>query len=244
MAERALDLPPGFTQVRLRESRDAFAHAQEIAAQAGAATLVQVSRYDLIEFAVVLEPDEPLASARRAFFAGMHALADALAVHAPPERDLAFHWPDAIELDGARLGGARLAWPRDCPEDETPDWLVFGAMLRAADMTHVDPGFAPGASTLLAEGFEAIDSDLIAESFARHLLTAFDRWNEKGFRAVGEDYLARLPKSIAAARRIIDSNGDLLVSLPAGGAPERHSLKAALEAATWYDPALRMPRTN
>jgi len=38
--------------------------------QAGAGTLVWVRRYDLVEFAVVLEPDEPLVSARRAFFAG------------------------------------------------------------------------------------------------------------------------------------------------------------------------------
>ncbi len=42
------------------------------------------------------------------------------------------------------------------------------------------PGFAPGATTLVAEGFELIDGDLIVESFARHLLTAFDRWNGKG----------------------------------------------------------------
>ena len=34
------------------------------------------------------------------------------------------------------LGGGRLGWPADCGEDDVPAWLVFGAMLRAADMMH------------------------------------------------------------------------------------------------------------
>ena len=53
---------------------DAFAHATTIAAEAGAGTLVHVGRFDLVEFAVVLEPEEPLRTARRAFYAGMVAL--------------------------------------------------------------------------------------------------------------------------------------------------------------------------
>ena len=58
--DQTLDLPPGYTLVALRELGDAFAHGCEIAAEAGAGTLVWVRRYDLVEFAVVLEPDEPL----------------------------------------------------------------------------------------------------------------------------------------------------------------------------------------
>ena len=75
---RTLDLPSPFRLVMLREVGDAFAHAAEL----GAGTLVFVGRFDLAEFAVVLEPDEPLASARRAFYAGMVALGDALAAAA------------------------------------------------------------------------------------------------------------------------------------------------------------------
>src|SRR5256885_651691 len=81
-----LDLPPGYTLVPLREHGDAFVHGCAIASDSGAGALVWVRRYDLVEFAVVLEPDEPLLSARRAFFAGMNAAADAIAAHCPPER--------------------------------------------------------------------------------------------------------------------------------------------------------------
>jgi hypothetical protein len=37
-----LDLPPGFREIPLREHRDAFSHAQAIAAEEGAGTLVWV----------------------------------------------------------------------------------------------------------------------------------------------------------------------------------------------------------
>src|SRR5215831_680468 len=109
----ALDLPPPYRLVTLREVGDAFAHARATAADEGAGTLVWVGRFDLVEFAVVLEPEEPLRAARRAFYAGMAALADALAVHAPPEKPIGFDWPDAVQVDVGLVGGGRLAWPQD-----------------------------------------------------------------------------------------------------------------------------------
>lgn len=96
VADRDLMLPTVFNAVRLREAGDAFAHAQTIAAKSGAGTLVHVGRFDSAEFALVLEPEEPLCSARRVFYAGMTALADALAAHAAPETAIGIEWPDAI----------------------------------------------------------------------------------------------------------------------------------------------------
>ena len=55
-----LALPPLYTAVRLRELGDAFAHAAAIAGERGAGTLVHVGRFDVAEFALVLEPEEPL----------------------------------------------------------------------------------------------------------------------------------------------------------------------------------------
>jgi hypothetical protein len=241
--EQTLDLPPGYTLVALREAGDAFAHGCAIAAAAGAGTLVWVRRYDLVEFAVVLEPDEPLVSARRAFFAGMNAVADAIAAHCPPEREVKFDWPDAILFDEGLLGGARLGWPADCAEDEVPAWLVFAVILRAADMAHISEVQAASGVSLLSEGFEMIDTDAIIESFARHLMTAFDRWNERGFEAIARDYLDRLAARGEGERRGIDGNGDLLVRAPVGKEPpQRSSLVEALGRAAWYDPQARGPK--
>lgn len=241
-AEQGLDLPPGYTLVALRELGDAFAHGCEIAGDAGAGTLVWVRRYDLVEFAVVLEPDEPLRSARRALFAGMNAVGDAIAAHCPPERDVSFDWPDTIRFDGGLLGGARLGWPKDCAENDVPAWLVFGVMLRAADMAHVTEVQAAAGVSLLGEGFQLVDTDAIIESFARQLMSAFDRWNERGFEPIARDYLERLPRRAPGERRGIDVNGDLLVRPESGGVPARQSLVEALAAASWYDPRERGPK--
>jgi hypothetical protein len=104
MAEQ-IQLPPPFTLVRLRESGDAFAHACRIAPESGAGTLVYVGRFDLAEFAVVLEPTEPLTTARRVFYAGMVALTDALRAYAPPAKEVAVDWPDTVRIDGGLVGG-------------------------------------------------------------------------------------------------------------------------------------------
>ncbi|MEI9806349.1 MAG: biotin/lipoate--protein ligase family protein [Pseudolabrys sp.] len=115
-----LSLPPLFTQVRLREVGDAFAHAKSVAAEQGAGTLVYVGRFDLAEFAVVLEPEEPLAQARLAFYAGMVGLADALSTQALPETSINIEWPGSISVNAGLVGGAQLAWPQGTAEDETP----------------------------------------------------------------------------------------------------------------------------
>src|SRR3546814_6373268 len=139
-AARALDVPPPYDVVTLREVGDAFAHACAIAGESGAGTLVWVRRYDLAEFAVVLEPEETLAAARRAFYVGMNALADALSFHAPPERPVSFDWPDAIRIDGVVVGGGRLGWPDEASEDEIPSWLVFSGMFRTFAIHAGEPG--------------------------------------------------------------------------------------------------------
>ncbi len=241
-AEEPLDLPPGYTLVALREHGDAFAHACDIASETGAGTLIWVRRYDLVEFAVVLEPDEPLASARRAFFAGMNAAADAIAVHCPPERQVEFTWPDTILFDGGVLGGARLGWPKDCGETDVPAWLVFGVILRAADMAHIGEAEAASGVALLNEGFEMVDTEAIIGSFARHLMTAFDQWNERGFDPVARNYLERLPGKGVGERRRIDTNGDLLTTAATNGPMTRSSLVEALAMVSWYDPDYRAPK--
>src|SRR5215470_8649462 len=166
----ALDLPPPFRLVTLREVGDAFAHATRVAAEEGAGTLVHVGRFDLAEFAVVVEPDERLRTARRAFYVGMNALGDALAAHAPPEKPISFVWPDAIRVDGALVGGGRLAWPAGADENDPPAWLVFGAMIRTIAMGEGEPGLRPLSGALEDEGFDDLGSGRLIESFTRHLM--------------------------------------------------------------------------
>jgi hypothetical protein len=238
----ALDLPPPFRLVTLREVGDAFAHATAVAAEEGAGTLVYVGRFDLAEFAVVLEPEEPLRTARRAVYAGLAALADALAVHAPPEKPISFDWPDAVRVDGGLVGGGRLAWPPRADENAPPAWLVFGAVIRTVAMGDEEPGLRPLSAALEEEGFDDLGSGALVESFARHLMVAIDAWQEQGFGEIAKSYLARLEPE-PGVRRDIDETGDLLVRRMVGKAePERRSLTRALAEPSWLDPATGGPR--
>jgi len=232
--EQTLDLPPGYTLVALRELGDAFAHGCEIAANSGAATLVWVRRYDLVEFAVVLEPDEPLRQARRAFYAGMSALMDALAVNAPPEKPMNIDWPDAVRIDAGLVGGGRLAWPENADEDAPPEWLVFGAMIRTVTMSETEAGVHPLASALEEEGFGEIGAVEVTESFARHLMVAFDRWQTDGFASLAHQYLTLLPREGKTSRRIED-NGDLVVQRIGAEKAGPQSLAKVLAKPSWLD---------
>ena len=223
-------LPPGFSLVTLRESGDAFGHAQAIAAEAGAATLVWVRRFDIIEFAVVLEPDAILSEARLAHYLAMNALADALAVYSPPERPLMFRWPGALTYDLGLIGGGRLAWPGDCPESQVPDWLVFGAMIRATTMSPFQPG-QTGVG-MAEEGFEEVDAVDLIEAFARHLMLGVSRWQEEGAKPAARRWLDRLEK-VTGVRHGVEPNGDLVATSQHG--VERRSLVEALARVDWLD---------
>jgi biotin-(acetyl-CoA carboxylase) ligase len=237
----ALDLPPAFRLVSLREVGDAFARAQEIAPDEGAGTLVWVGRFDLVEFAVVLEPDEPLRAARRAHYAGMAALADALAVHAPPEKPIEFDWPDAIRVDGGLVGGGRLAWPVDASEDAPPAWLVFGASVRTVTMSDAASGLRPIEAALEDEGFDDLGSGRLVESFARQLMVLIDAWQESGFGVVAQSYLTRLSAE-PDVERTIDGVGDLLVRRKGKLDVKKHRLLPALAVPSWLDPNTGGPR--
>lgn len=234
-----LDLPPPFRAVALREAGDAFAHAKKIAAQAGAGTLVHVGRFDLAEFAVVLEPEERLRGARRVLYAGMAALGDALAAHAPPEKPISFDWPDTVRVDGGLVGGAQLAWPAGSDEDEEPSWIVFGAMIRTVAVGEHEPRLYPLAAALDTEGFADLGG--LVESFARYLMVVIDTWQQDGFAAVASHYLTRL-RPEKGTQRALDDNGDLLLRTAANSAIERRALLPVLVKPSWLDPATGGPR--
>ena len=241
--EQTLDLPPGYTLVALRELGDAFAHGCDIAAEAGAGTLVWVRRYDLVEFAVVLEPDEPLVSARRALFAGMNAVADAIAAHCPPEREVSFDWPDAISVrwrvagrGAARLAGGLRRGRGAC---------VAGVRRHAARRRHGACRGGAGRIRRFAverrfrDGRHRRDHRQLRPS-SHDRVRPLERARVRGDRT-GLSGAASRRK--AGERRTIDLNGDLLVSPPAGsGPPERTSLVDALAKVAWYDPQARGPK--
>jgi biotin-(acetyl-CoA carboxylase) ligase len=226
-----IELPPPFRLVTLREAGNAIAYARGHAVELGAGTLVSVGRFDVAEFAVVFEPDEPHGSSWRLLYAGMVALARAVVAIAPPHKPIAIEWPDAIRVDGGLVGGGRLVVPENATATAPPPWLVFGAVIRRASTPDSDFASSPHAcaleeTALEDEGFGETDANRLVEAFARHLMRVLDRWKDDGFAAVAGEYLSHLAPEKAAQRDIGDE-GDLLVRR-AGRRVERRRLEERL----------------
>lgn len=229
--EAKLHLPPMFRLHRATR-RDTVAEAMALAPAEGAGALVLYQAPGLLSFAVVLEPDQPLAEARRAFLVGMTALADALAAHCPPERPLQISWPDEIIYDAGRLGGGRFAVAPGTAEDQVPDWMVFGAEL-IADRDHIDEtGLYPGSTSLKEEDFDP--APLIVSTFASYLALYFDRWAHEGFTSVARRYVARITPALERGMRRIED--DRLVEVVPLSDPARYApLSEALARQGWRD---------
>ncbi|MGA2127384.1 MAG: biotin/lipoate--protein ligase family protein, partial [Xanthobacteraceae bacterium] len=209
------------------------------AAALGGGALVSVGRFDRAELAVVLEPDDALASAWRALYAGMVALSDALAALAPPGKSITVAWPDAIRVDGRLVGGGRLAQPGGIDDADAPPWLVFGAMIRTVSTTD-GAGLRPPATALEDEGFADAGADRLVEGFARHLMRVTNHWRDAGFGPIASEYASRLERRDEDIRYAIGDDGDLLVTR-SGRPVERRPLRPQLAAPSWLDPACGGP---
>ena len=132
--------------------------------------------------------------------------------------------------DHGLIGGGRLAWPTACGEHEVPDWLVFGAMVRASTMSPFEIG-QTGVG-MEEEGFEEVDAVDLIEAFARHLMLGVARWQSDGPKAAVRRWLDRLDK-VPGTRHGIEPDGDLVATTQSG--TERRSLIAALAQAAWLD---------
>ncbi|NNM74808.1 biotin/lipoate--protein ligase family protein [Enterovirga aerilata] len=230
----APDLPPAFSWAAPPPGIPVHDFARDAAARLGAGSLTSRTGDRVLEFAVVLEPEERLRDARRSALVGMAALADAVGSAAPPEMPVAIRYPDVIEFDGARLGGGRLAWPESCGEEDVPDWLVFSAMLIASKRHAGDPGLTPDSTALDEEGFGPGAPDAIVEAFARYLLLGFDAVRDRGFAAWSDAYRRWMRDARTAW---LDADGNLRT-----GTGEVVRLAQALADASWFDPGTGAPR--
>ncbi len=234
--EITLSLPPAFRLKTLREAGDAFTHAQAIA-QEGAGTLVWARHFHLVDFALVLEPEAPLAQAKLAFYAAMNAVADALSLPCPPEKPIAFEWPGAILIDGGLAGGCRLALPGDAPETEPPAWMVFGAMIRLSAPAGEETGRWQRGTALEEEGFEEFSSRAFIESASRYLLSAMHEFEERGPQPGMIRYLQRLKQDGAEQLKLSACGG---IETAKG-----HVIRPftdVLGCPAWLDPATGEPR--
>lgn len=232
-----ISLPPAYRLKTVREVADAFQTAIASASE-GAGTLVWARRFHLADFAVVLEPEQSLGEARLVFYAAMNALVDALTVFCPPEKPILLDWPDGIKVDGAIVGGGKLAWPPKVAENETPPWLVFGAKIRLVARPGEESGNWTRGTTLEEEGFEELSAAMLIESFSKHFMAALHDYEVEGPRREIERWLHRLDRK-GLHGVIITGEGDMIMR--EGRASDKRNYIAALAQPSWLDPKTNEP---
>ncbi|UEM21807.1 biotin/lipoate--protein ligase family protein [Skermanella mucosa] len=186
------ELPPIYQPVTIPRG-SAFARAlADAAAGAEAGTLVWTRRDDRLDAAVVLEPNEPLAQSLPVTYVALLGLGDALGALGPPNIPVTFGWPDRIEVNGATVGGVRLAAAETRSADAIPDWLVLGISIQIHGFPDDDsPGLSPDRTALHEEGFGEVEALPLLESFSRHFLAWMNSWQEDGFDQVRQAWLSR-----------------------------------------------------
>lgn len=142
---------------------------------------------DTLRAAIVLAPEEPLATAMGALFALELGLGDSLGALAPPEVAVHYDWPAGLRINGGRAGAFEAAASTEDPAAE-PDWLVIGfhlAFLPASDT------LSPDETALHLEGCGEITPVALLESWSRHSLVWLNTLEERGLAGLQEHWRGR-----------------------------------------------------
>ncbi len=224
--------PPLLSGHDVKGARKPFAAACEGAAQGalGAGDVVWSRNAQMLDLAIVLEPEVAFATAVEMMPVGMVAAGDCLGSLTPPQVGVTFTWPNIVRLNGAMAGAVRGAVSGHPAPDAVPDWMVIGFWLRHhRGKGDPEPGEQPDITWLAEEGGAELTRTELIESYCRHLLTWIHSWQEDGFRAVHDSWLYRAAERGGAitARTLegdpvsgaflgLDESGNLLVKDESG----------------------------
>ncbi len=223
--------PPLLTGHPIKGAVKAYETAQTLAmkGEAGAGDVFWARSTDILDIAVVLEPEVDRSQAIQMMFAAMVAFGDSLGAIGPPELGLYYVWPGGLLVNGATAGQVRVALPDACRQGGTPDWMVIGITvnLRVGNQD-VEPGDDARNTNLLEEGCGDITRTQLVESLCRHFLVWINTWEHEGFKPIHEIWVGRctelsdqLDFTLGEQRHRgtfvgLDESGDLLMR-PEGG---------------------------
>ena len=157
----------------------------------GAGDVIWTDSPDVVELAIVLEPDVVLARAAQMLPMTMVAAADCIGALAPPQVGVMLLWPNEIRVNGATVGHVDVVAAR-CEPDAVPNWLVAGISLRFRFPEGMaEPGHNRRETALAEEGCEELSNVELVESFTRHFLTWLNNWQDEGFKPVHQSWLDR-----------------------------------------------------
>ncbi|MGD9508539.1 MAG: biotin/lipoate--protein ligase family protein [Geminicoccaceae bacterium] len=180
----APSLPPAFQLVGLDRETAAFERAVRAAPRGVEdGTVYRSERDDLLDMALVLEPEAPAADVLDAVYVLAIAGCEALARTVPPGISVTCAWPGELLLAGARAGGVRAAVAPTAGQTMPPPWLVLGLCLQLAPLGDL-PDRLPDRTSLAEQGAGDVAAAALLEALSRAFLHWAGRWREEGPAAV------------------------------------------------------------
>lgn len=159
----------------------------------GAGDVLWKKSYEVVDLAIVLEPDIPLEKAVQMIPLTMVACGDSLGALTPPQVGVSFKWPNMIKVNYGNVGLVRaMADMRAKSTGGAPDWLIIGLTIRLRhNSKKFEPGSNPDITALAEEGCPDLTCSKFIESFSRHFLTWINYWQDDGFKPVHAAWLFR-----------------------------------------------------
>ena len=171
------DLPPLFSARLVAAEGDVALQAAQAAARGelGAGDILWREEDEWLRLALVLEPDTPLAEGGAALLRQwLEAVRLALVRLLPPLVTVEVA-DDALLLNGATAGTARLVLPKGAEDGErVAEWAVLALDLRLRLPSGEEPGAQPERTALAEEGGAQITAPQIVAECARYFLLQLD----------------------------------------------------------------------
>ena len=236
----ALDLPPGFTLLRLaaldrppaeaRRLREAgaaaytFVWAERQSGGRGRRGRSWISPVGNGYCSLLLRPDVAPGVAAQVSFVAALAVAETIASLLPVGRKVACKWPNDVLVDGLKISGILLESRMGRQPGGRVDWLVVGVGINIAS-------FPPGTdypATALHDAGGAAPVEQVLEAYAVRMAHWLKIWRDDGFAPVRQAWLrwadglggkvvVRLAdRTIEGIFSALDDSGALILSLADG----------------------------
>ncbi len=134
--------PPLLSSKPVRAPKRPFENACHDALQgtAEAGDVYWAKNNRMLDCAIVLEPEVPLAQALQMAYVVMVAFGDAFGAVAEAEVGLHYHWPDKFMINRAEVGRLRIAAPKGTKAGQVPDWVSFNIINEMQGEDEAEPG--------------------------------------------------------------------------------------------------------
>lgn len=181
------DFPPLMTGHELKPgqspARKAASGAEKGKYEAG--DLLWVRDLNVLNYALVLEPDVDREKALQMIHTQLVALGDAIGAIAPPEVAITHRWPNDVLANGAKIGEVTAILSEDDDTAGTPRFMVIATHINVRPTSDdLNPGLDQTKTTLWDEGCGDLDAMQLLASSARHLMAWIHTWQEEGMQPI------------------------------------------------------------